>query len=408
MIAHIQKTRVLVVDDSVVTRRMISSMIESDPELELCGIAGNGKIALAKIPQLNPDVVTLDIEMPEMDGYEALREIRKVHGRLPVVMFSVLTERSAPATMQALTLGATDYVTKPSTQDGIGRARDELLMKLRALGRAQRAKVTRDSLPPPGARKTLSSAAPAFEERTASSRPARPPSAPADRRVPSLLPDTVTIHVPEQPALKGLGGDLLFPRVDIVAIGSSTGGPNALAELFAKLPAGFPVPIVLTQHMPPLFTRLLAERLSTVSPIKVREAKEGDVLEPGHAYLAPGDHHLTLVRDGAAVKVALNQEPPENSCRPAVDPMLRSVVSIYKGATLAVICTGMGQDGYRGCQEVREHGGQIVVQDEATSVVWGMPGFVAKGGLAHAVLPLADIAREITRRTALKRAARAT
>jgi two-component system chemotaxis response regulator CheB len=201
--------------------------------------------------------------------------------------------------------------------------------------------------------------------------------------------------------------DLVQQRIEIVAIGSSTGGPNALADIFSKLPQTFPVPIVLTQHMPPLFTRLLAERLSTVSGVKVHEAKDGDVLEAGNAYLAPGDHHLTLVRDGGAVRVALNQEAPENSCRPAVDPMLRSVVSIYRGGTLAVICTGMGQDGYRGCQDVREQGGQVVAQDEATSVVWGMPGFVAKGGLAHAVLPLSEIPGEILRRVALRRAARA-
>jgi two-component system chemotaxis response regulator CheB len=184
----------------------------------------------------------------------------------------------------------------------------------------------------------------------------------------------------------------------VLAIGASTGGPNALAEVFSRLPADLPVPIVLVQHMPPMFTRLLAERLSAQFPIRFHEAGSGSVVEPGHAWVAPGDHHMTVVRDGLHVRLLLHQDPPENSCRPAVDVLLRSVARTFGPESLTVILTGMGQDGLRGCEAVRAAGGQILVQDEATSVVWGMPGFVARAGLADRVLPLPQIADEILRR----------
>jgi len=188
------------------------------------------------------------------------------------------------------------------------------------------------------------------------------------------------------------------PGVSIVAIGVSTGGPNALAELISALPAHFPVPVVIVQHMPPMFTRLLAERLDGQSPLAVREASHGLAIEPGSVTLARGDHHMVLERHGTGVRVALNQDPPENSCRPAVDPMLRSAAAIYGPRTLALILTGMGQDGLHGCQVVHEAGGQVLVQDEASSVVWGMPGFVARAGLADRILPLSQLAAEIERR----------
>jgi two-component system, chemotaxis family, protein-glutamate methylesterase/glutaminase len=349
------KTRVLIVDDSVVIRRLVSDALADEPTCEVVGTAANGKIALTKIPQVNPDIVTLDIEMPEMDGLETIAAIRKIYPLLPVIMFSTLTERGAEATLKALSLGASDYVTKPSATSiggALKQVKDELIPRIKGLTQKQS-----------GVADRATSARPLAPWPPSSVRAGRPP-----------------------------------PCVEIVAIGSSTGGPNALAAVISKLPADFPVPIVITQHMPPLFTRLLAERLNAASQIRVHEAKGGEVLEPGHVFIARGDFHMSVRREGTRPVLALHQAPPENSCRPAVDVMFRSVVETYGGHVLAVVLTGMGQDGLRGCECVREAGGQIVVQDEATSVVWGMPGFVARAGLADAVVPLGGIDLEILQR----------
>jgi two-component system chemotaxis response regulator CheB len=272
-------------------------------------------------------------------------------------MFSALTERGASATLDALALGATDYFTKPASVGGLdaslGVIREQLIPTIKALCPGVQAPA-----PPRGATPTLRPAgSPAFV-RKACARPAPGP-------------------------------------VRVVAIAASTGGPNALAEVFHRLPADFPVPIVIVQHMPPMFTRLLAERLSADHPIRVEEAASGSVLQPGHALIAPGNYHLSLVRDGTRVRPELNQDPPENSCRPAADVLLRSVARIFGADSLAVILTGMGQDGLRGCEAVYETGGQVLAQDEGTSVVWGMPGSVVRAGLADRVLPLALIGDEI-------------
>ncbi|MGE0441601.1 MAG: chemotaxis response regulator protein-glutamate methylesterase [Gemmatimonadales bacterium] len=347
------KIRVLVVDDAVVVRRILTEALAADSSIEVVGVAANGRIALQRIPQVNPDVVTLDVEMPELDGLATLREIRKTWPRLPVIMFSTLTERGAATTLEALSAGASDYVTKPANVGSVEiaqqRVRDEIVPKIKALcGR--------------------------FE----------PTIAPTERKV--MLPPR-----PKSPVSS------LPKRVDILAIGTSTGGPNALGAVLPLLPADFPIPIVITQHMPPVFTKLLAERLTARGPLKFFEGEPGARLEPGIGWVAPGDHHMVLARDGTSIKLKLNQEPPENSCRPAVDPMFRSVVEIYGERTLAVILTGMGQDGLRGCEQVKEAGGHVVVQDEQSSVVWGMPGFVAQAGLADSVLPLDRIAMELVR-----------
>jgi two-component system chemotaxis response regulator CheB len=353
----VSRIRVLIVDDAVVIRRLVGDVLSADPEIEVVGTAANGRIGLQKITQCNPDVVTMDVEMPDMNGIETLKEIRKTWLKLPVIMFSTLTERGAAATLDALQAGASDYVTKPanvgSVTAGLEAVRRDLIPKIKALaGRT---------------------AVPATV-------------APAARQI-------ATLATACSPAS-------LTGQINIIAIGVSTGGPNALAELLPALPATLPVPIVIVQHMPPMFTRLLAERLDAQSAIKVAEGRAGMTLEPGHAYIAPGDFHMTLQRRGTAVEVAVNQEPPENSCRPAVDVLFRSVVAQFGSGTLGVILTGMGQDGLRGCELIRETGGQVVVQDEASSVVWGMPGFVARAGLAHRVLPLNTIAGELVRRTA--------
>ncbi len=350
------KLRVLVVDDAVVVRRLVSDALNADPELEVCGTASNGKLALDLLPQLAPDAVTLDVEMPELDGLSTLKELRKKWPRLPVIMLSALTEKGASVTLDCLAAGASGYVTKPagvgSMAAAVERVRGELAPMLKAL--CQRKSPGGSSL---------------------SQRPmvARP-------KVPGVA----------------------RPNAEIVAIGVSTGGPNALAEVIPALPATLGVPVVVVQHMPPVFTRLLAERLASKSAVPVSEAIDGETLRPGHVYIAPGDFHMTLHRHGNDVRIALNQEPPENSCRPAVDPLFRSVSALYGGKCLGVVLTGMGKDGLRGCEVMREQGAQILAQDEETSVVWGMPGFVAREGLADEVLPLSRVAPEIVRRIALR------
>jgi two-component system chemotaxis response regulator CheB len=361
------KIRVMIVDDAVVVRRMLTDVLSSDPNIEVAGTAANGRIALSKMTQINPDLVIMDVEMPEMDGLQTLAELRKTYTRLPVIMFSTLTQRGATATLDALSLGANDYVTKPANVGSVAiamqRIRDQLIPKIKSLC----------------GRPTLAS--------LAASRPAAPPSA-AARPSAASPPRALTAPPPPAP----LGG-----RVDVIAIGVSTGGPNALAAVLPTLPRDLAVPVLITQHMPPIFTRLLAERLRGQCAIPVKEGEEGDEVRPGHAYIAPGDYHMEAVREGTSVRLRLNQGPPENSCRPAVDPMFRSIVAVYGGGTLGVIMTGMGQDGLRGCEHVREAGGQVLVQDEASSVVWGMPGIVARQGLAHGVFALDDLGPEIVR-----------
>jgi two-component system chemotaxis response regulator CheB len=344
----VPKIRILVVDDAAVFRRAVADELSADPALEVVGTAADGRIALAKLPQVNPDLVILDVEMPELDGLATLREIRKTHPKLPVIMFSALTERGAEATLDALALGATDYFAKPAAAGGLDASlrvlREELIPEIKALcGR------------------------------------------PRDHEAPQFVP-------PPRP------GPARPQPVEVVAIATSTGGPNALAAVFAGLPADLPVPVVLVQHMPPLFTRLLAGRLSAESRVTVEEGIPGGLLRPGHAWIAPGDYHMAVARDGPQARVLVHQDPPENSCRPAADVLFRSVAKAFGPGALAVVLTGMGQDGLRGCEAVREAGGQVIAQDEATSVVWGMPGFVARAGLADRVLPLALIAPEIVRR----------
>jgi two-component system, chemotaxis family, protein-glutamate methylesterase/glutaminase len=349
------KIRVFVVDDAIVFRRVVSDELAKDPALEVVGTAANGRIALTRIPQVNPDLVILDIEMPELDGLQTLAELRKTHPKLPVIMFSALTERGAMATLDALALGATGYFPKPTSEGGLDAAvevlRTKLIPEIKAI--CNRAKTT--------------SALPASSPRT-----------------------------------------MRMSRVEVLAIGASTGGPNALTEIFQTLPADLPVPIVIVQHMPAMFTRLLAERLTAQSSLQVHEGQTGELLKPGHAFVAPGGHHMIVVKDGLNVRVRLNQDAPENSCRPAVDPLFRSVAQVFGGAALGVMLTGMGQDGLRGCEVMHQAGASIFAQDEATSVVWGMPGAVVRAGLAERVLPLSALAATILERVQMGRKARAS
>jgi two-component system chemotaxis response regulator CheB len=348
-IAKGKRIRVLIVDDSVVIRRLVTQALEQDGLIEVVGVAANGAIALTRIDQLAPDLITLDVEMPEMNGLQFLAKFRSTNKDTRVIMFSTLTERGASATMDALSLGADDYVTKVSNVGSLDKSMDalrgELIPKIKQ-----------------------------FFDIEANTGPA------------------VLVPAPPKPVYRALA---VAPQV--VAIGISTGGPSALGAIMPQFPADFPLPILIVQHMPPVFTRLLAERLQTVSKIKIDEAAHGMPVEPRRAYIAPGDYHMRLVRNGTGFTIALDQAAHENSCRPAVDVMFRSVHDIFGPSVLTAVLTGMGYDGLRGAEVLKAAGSYVIAQDQATSVVWGMPGAIANAGIADAILPLERIVPEIMR-----------
>lgn len=334
-----QKIRVLVVDDSVVIRRLVCHALEQDPAIEVVGVAANGSIALNRIPQLNPDVITLDIEMPEMDGLTLLRILRPKYPNLRVVMFSTLTERGAAATLGALAAGADDYVTKASNAGALDVSLANLVEEL----------------------------LPKIHQFFAAKPPKKAPSAPVHPRASKQ-------------------------RAELIVIGVSTGGPSALASLISHLPADLRAPVLVVQHMPPLFTRLLAERLDAQTQLSVREGFAGAPVERGQVYIAPGDYHMRVARGPKGVHLTLDQTPPLNSCRPAVDALFASAAEVYGGAVTGAVLTGMGQDGMQGAGLLKAKGAHMIAQDQATSVVWGMPGAVVGAGLADEILPLSEIA----------------
>jgi two-component system chemotaxis response regulator CheB len=349
-----ERIRVMVVDDSVVIRRLVTMALENDSMIEVAGTASNGVIGLQRIPQINPDVITLDIEMPGMDGLEMLRHIRRDFPRMRVIMFSTLTERGAAETLEALTLGADDYVTKVSNEGSLDRSmarlREEMLPKIKQFFCWAK---------------------------------------PVVARTEAVCVPKMSLARPDAQSLK--------VRPKVVVIGVSTGGPSALGEILPKFPADFPLPILVVQHMPPLFTRLLAERLDSSCQLRVEEAGQGSVVEPGKILIAPGDFHMKVATRDGAIYVNLDQSQRLNSCRPAVDALFTSTGEVYGGAALAVILTGMGQDGLRGVEILRTQGACVLAQDEASSVVWGMPGAVVNAGLADSVLPLDQVVPEILR-----------
>lgn len=338
-----QKTRVLVIDDSALSRRMIVQILEQSPSVEVIGTAADGAAGLQQISRLRPDVVTLDLEMPVLDGLGVLRRLQKETWRPKIVVLSAYSERGAAVTMDALSLGATDYVLKPGAGRGGQSAMDvlkgELIPKLEALGR----RVFRAGFTP-------------------------------------------RVAAPVAPRAKS--------DLKAVVIGVSTGGPGALGQLIPRIPGTLPVPILVVQHMPAMFTKRLAERLDETSALKVCEAQEGQRVVPGTVYIAPGDHHMTVARAGGA-HIRLNQGPPEQSCRPAADVLFRSAAEVYGGHVMVLVLTGMGQDGLAGTEILRNLGAYVVAQNEETSVVWGMPGAVVQAGLAHAVLPLSEISTAV-------------
>jgi two-component system, chemotaxis family, protein-glutamate methylesterase/glutaminase len=411
------KVRVMIVDDSAVVRRLLTQALSAHGEIEVVGSAQNGLIALNKLAGLNPEVIILDVEMPEMDGLTMLRHLRESHPRLPVIMFSTLTERGANVTFDALAAGASDYVLKPSTQTGEtldGVVKHSLVRKLLALTRSPFGMATLaaiKSLDGLDTRSThrsggLEELRPALPTPTPAAPPARTsgtnsPSlmVPRARTLPPTRPSSPAPAPLSSPSLRALVPPPVTRKpVRVVAIAVSTGGPNALADLVQRLPGNFPVPIVIVQHMPPIFTRCLADRLAVRAELQVSEAAGGELLRPGMVLIAPGNRHLELVRDGDTVRAQLSDGPPENSCRPAADVLFRSLLQSYGGAALCVVLTGMGQDGARGAREVQQAGGRVLAQSGPTCVVWGMPKAVEEAGIAEAIIPLPEMAAAILQR----------
>jgi two-component system, chemotaxis family, protein-glutamate methylesterase/glutaminase len=344
-------TRVLVIDDSAVMRRLLRMTLATCPEVELAGVAMDGLTGLEAIERLRPDLVLLDIEMPRMNGLEVLEEIRARNLSARVIMCSTLTRRGASITLEALARGATDYVAKPTAQYGVREAVEylacELLPKIRALFRARES-----------------------------------------THIKSAAPLRVISHsAPVAPA-------------GVLAIGVSTGGPAALEKFLPALPADFLLPVLIVQHMPPLFTTLLAERLNGLCRIPVHEALAGEMIQPGSVYLARGDWHMQTIGSPLRSVLRLAQSVPEQHCRPSVDVLFRSVAAVYGAGALGVVLTGMGSDGLEGCRAIRAAGGRVLVQDRETSAVWGMPGVVAEAGLANAIVPLDALAAEVVRSAA--------
>jgi len=488
-----QPIRVLVVDDAAVLRRLVAMALTSAGGIDVVGTAVNGWDAVEEVERLDPDLVVMDLEMPELDGVGAVRELRRRGCATPVVMVSTPTDGGAEATLRALAAGAADFFPKPtrasSPAEAVARVRDGLVPVVRALvprtaprapggdagtsgsvhagrpavaappppssparqvtwhvtppvtppvpapaplpvvalpHRAVDGRAGGGAAPPPLAPTPVSRALPTPRSAAApavrpvrpaapgataatSTGPARPAARPAVRTSPLVPPASAVPLAPGVPASQAPAGRGRGPVPAVLALGSSTGGPEALARVVAGLPADLPVPVVITQHMPPVFTRQLAVRLDRVGPLSVREAEDGDELRPGRVLVAPGDRHLQLRRSGVEVLAELSHGAPVNFCRPAVDVMLRSCVDVYGAGVLAVVLTGMGSDGRDGCADVRRAGGGVLVQDAETSVVWGMPGAVAGAGLADAVLPLDAVAGAVAaacRRGALAGSAR--
>lgn len=337
-----EAVRVMVCDDSAVIRGAVARMLDADPGVKVVARVSNGQLAIDELKRTPVDVLVLDIEMPVMDGMTALPLLLRADPGLKVIMASTLTTRGADVALRALRLGAADYVPKPSAVTGDETFRRELVEKVKGLGRMR-------------------------------------------RRVAQPARDMVGLRL--RPAA------IVPPR--LLAVGSSTGGPQALFTLVQGLGRTLNVPVVLTQHMPATFTPILAEHISKLGGMPCAEAKDGEALTAGRIYLAPGDRHLLINAARAGFQARLTSDPPENFCRPSVDPMLRSAAAVSEGRVLVAMLTGMGQDGLAGTRRVVDAGGSAVAQDEATSVVWGMPGAVAQAGLCHAVLPLPRIAPKL-------------
>lgn len=356
--------RILVVDDSSSHRMLLTKTINEHPNLEVVGEAENGLIGTELVKKLKPDLVTLDIQMPVMSGLQALQEIHRDYPDIPCIMVSVLTGSGAEAALNALALGARECIEKPriSSKDGfrLSDFKEELQTKILAIASSNYC-----------------------------------PSIDLNRNVSHIASHSNVSPTESNSSTRTLKKN----KPQILAIGTSTGGPDALSHLLQEMPSNYPIPIVIVQHMPIGFTGKLARRLDQLSHLRVLEAQQGDIIEAGSVYIAPGDYHMTLESKGARVSIALDQDDPENSCRPAVDKLFRSVAQIYSDSSLGVVLTGMGRDGFKGAQAMADAGAEILVQDENSSVVWGMPGYVARSGLADSIVSLDEMSEEIVHKT---------
>lgn len=352
--------RVMVVDDSMVIRGLLTRSLEVDPGIKVVVSAGNGKAAIDAIAKTDVDVVVLDIEMPVMDGMTALPQLIAARPYVQVIMASTLTLKGASISMKAMSMGAADYVPKPTSTSQINGAEDfktDLIAKVKSWGAVAR---RRRGAPPVGA---------------------------AGRATAAVVPAPRKLYGNVEVKLRQAG----TVKPDCLVIGSSTGGPQALFKVFQMLGAISHLPVFVTQHMPATFTTILAEHIAQASGMPAAEAKDGEPVVNGRIYVAPGDFHMTVMVENSRKVLRINKNPPENFCRPAVDPMLRSITKAYGNKVLFCMLTGMGQDGLKGAQELVASGGTVIAQDEPTSVVWGMPGAVSTAGLCSAVLPLSDI-----------------
>jgi len=358
-----EPVRVMVVDDSAVIRGFLTRFIETDPALKVMGSASNGQVALRKMEQSTFDVIVLDIEMPVMDGLTALPLILEIDPHIQIIIASTLTKENASITLKAFQIGAAECLAKPSSQElsGSNVFRDDLVEKVKTLGLLAKKK-----------RRSAGIADISTKDRVRVARP-----------------------LPVVDKSFSLVKNIVKSKPDVIAVGSSTGGPQALMKFFTDLKGGVNQPIFVTQHMPPTFTTILAEHISKQSNLNCKEAVDGEVVENSRVYLAPGGFHMLVQEKEGKKVIKLSNDPPENFCRPAVDPMMRSLVKIYGKKILAVILTGMGSDGLKGCKELVDVGGTVLAQDEATSVVWGMPGAVAMAGICSNVLPLGLMAEEL-------------
>jgi two-component system, chemotaxis family, protein-glutamate methylesterase/glutaminase len=367
--------RVMVVDDSAVIRGLITRALETDSGIQVVATVGNGQLAVSQMSRSDVDVIVLDIEMPVMDGLTALPELLKAAPDVKIIMASTLTQRNAQVSIEALQKGASDYIPKPSSTGEIHGSADfkrDLIDKVKALGRVRRDRRDRN--------------------KAAGGPEAKP--VPAGRSAPAAPGGRTSLLSPTSPiSLRPFGR--LMPQ--IVGIGSSTGGPQALFTVLGNLPASFKLPIVITQHMPATFTTILAEHIGRVSKRPSAEGRDGEPIEPGKIYLAPGDNHMIIETQGTQKIIRLNKNPPENFCRPAVDPMFRSLAAVYGANVLGVVLTGMGSDGAKGGRVLADAGATVIAQDEASSVVWGMPGAAAQAGICSALLPIDKVAGEIAR-----------
>lgn len=348
--------RVLLCDDSAIVRRIVRMVIEETDGMSVVGEGRDGSEGVELAAKLDPDVVIMDVEMPVCDGIEAVDLMKKRGLKVPVVMFSSLTERGAEATVDALTAGACDFATKPamvgSPAKALDHVRSQLLPKIQLWGRKKQ-------------------------------QPAITQAVAAKMETPTPMP--------------------VITRLECVTVGVSTGGPEALKKFVSALPSDLHVPIVIVQHMPANFTTRLAEQLNRLGPINVVEASDGETLQQGHVYIAPGGRHLEVKSTGMNPYVVLNDNEPVQSCRPSVDVLFKSAAETFKSRNLSIVLTGMGRDGLEGARLVKAAGGVVAVQDEQSSVVWGMPGVVWNEGLASEQLPPAQLADWMTRQSGSRR-----